>query len=161
MDYLVTTHHVAPQAIVSIRDRCRQEEIPDFLKAAFPELFGRLGYLEVSPTGPPFVIYHVFGPEGIDAEVALPIAEAVPAEGRVESRVLPEMTVARTLHVGPYEELEAAYSAVSAWIVGHRFTSVGPLRERYLNGPGDVAASTEYRTEIEVPIIPQAVATPV
>ena len=161
MDYLVATHHVAPQAIVSIRDRCRQEDIPDFLKGAFPELSGRLGDLGVGPTGPPFVIYHELGPGGIDAEVSLPIAETVPAAGRVESRVLPEMTVARTLHVGPYEDLGAAYSAVSEWIAGHRYTSAGPLRERYLNGPGDVAASTEYRTEIEVPIIPQAVATPV
>lgn len=47
MDYQIATHHVEPQAIVSIRDRRKQADLPGFLKTAFPELFGRLRLLGV------------------------------------------------------------------------------------------------------------------
>ncbi len=146
MDYQITTHHVA---------------LPGFLKAAFPELFRRLSLLGVRPAGPPFVIYHQFGTEGIDAEVSVPTAGPVTATGKIKSRVLPAMTVARTLHVGPYEKLGEAYAAVSAWIKRNGFEAAGPIQERYLDGPGDRVASTEYRTEIEMPIVPSVVVAPV
>ena len=161
MDYLIATHHVEPQAIVSIRDRRAQQDLPRFLETAFPELFERLRNLGVSPAGPPFVIYHEFGTEGIDAEVSVPTGEPIAATGKIGSRVLPAMTVARTVHVGPYEQLGNAYAALSDWIRSHGFDAAGPIQERYLNGPGDRVASTEYRTEVEMPIVPQVVAAPV
>ena len=161
MDHVIAIHHVESQAIVSIRDRRKQQELPRFLQAAYPELFGRLRLLGVSPTGPPFVTYHDFGSDGIDAEVSVPIGEPVAAAGRIESRVLPAMTVARTVHVGPYEKLAEAYAAVSDWVRNNGFEAAGPMRERYLNGPGDAVAPSEYRTEIDLPVVPLVVATPV
>ena len=134
---------------------------PDSFKAAFPELLGRLRLLGVAPSGAPFVIYHEFGTDGIDAEVSVPIGEPVAAAGKTESRVLPAMTVARTIHVGPYEKLGDAYTALWDWIKSHGFEIAGPIQERYLNGPGDNVPTSEYRTEIEMPIVPSAVAVPV
>ena len=161
MDYLIATHHLNLQAIVSIRAWRKQDDLPEFLKAAFPELLGRLRLLGVTPSGPPFVIYHEFGADGIDAEVSVPIGRPFAAAGRIQSRVLPATTVARTLHVGPYEKLGDAYKALWSWIRSHEFEVAGPVRERYLNGPGDREASIEYRTEIEMPIVPLVVAAPV
>lgn len=161
MDYLIASHHVEPQAIYSIRERRTRDDLPRFLKAAFPELLGRLRLLGVTPSGPPFVIYHEFGTQGIDAEVSVPIDAPIVVAGKVESRVLPEMTVARTLHLGPYEKLEDAYTALRTWIRGHEFEIAGPVQERYLNGPGDHVASDEYRTEIEMPIVPAVIVAPV
>lgn len=160
MDYLIATHHLEPQAIVSIRDRRKQDDLPGFLKAAFPELLGRLRLLGVTPSGPPFVIYHEFGTQGIDSEVSVPIGEPIAAAGKIESRVLPAMTVARTVHLGPYEKLGDAYMALWSWIRSHGCEVAGPVQERYLNGPGDRVASKEYRTEIEMPIVPLGVAAP-
>jgi effector-binding domain-containing protein len=158
MHYVIATYRVEPQAIVSIRSRRPMDDLPAFLKAAFPDLLGRLRLLGVSPSGPPFVMYHEFGADGIDAEVSVPIDQPVAADARIDRRMLPAMTVARTLHVGPYETLGNAYAAVSAWIRDHGFEVAGPIRERYLNGPGDRVASTEYRTEIEMPVVPADVA---
>ena len=79
MTYEIAAHHVEPQAIVSIRDRRKQDDLPAFIKAAFPDLLGRLRLLGVRPSGPPFVIYHQFGADGIDAEVAIPIDASVTA----------------------------------------------------------------------------------
>ena len=160
MEYVIATRELGPQEVFSIRDQIAPSEIPGFLQGAFAELFRRLGLLGVPPAGHPFVIYHAFGPSEIDAEVCVPISQAATATGRIESRQLPAMTVARTLHVGPYEELGAAYRALTDWVERHGLEAGGPVQERYLNGPGDGAIATDYRTEVEIPIVRAEVAVP-
>src|SRR6478752_5935429 len=94
MDYLLGTHEVGPQRIASIRDRCKQAALPDFIKTAIPELLETLRTLDVDPAGPPFVIYHDFGAEVIDAEVSVPIGAPITPAGKIETRIVPPMTVA-------------------------------------------------------------------
>lgn len=159
MEYQIALHEFETQPIISIRGRHAQAEIPAFLGRSFGLLFGHLKLLGVDPAGPPFVIYHAFGPAGMDAEVCVPVASPVSATGGVEGRVLPAVTVARTLHVGPYEDLGGAYDAVTDWIRGRGFELAGPMRERYLNGPGENVSPAEYQTEVEIPVV--AVAAPV
>jgi effector-binding domain-containing protein len=161
MDYVIAIRHLEPQAIVSIRGRRPLDDLPAFIKAAFPDLLGRLRLLGVSTSGLPFVIYHEFGADGIDAEASVPIDQLVTSAGKIESRTLPAMTVARTVHVGPYERLGDAYAALSDWVRVHGYEASGPVQERYLNGPGDGVVSGPYRTEIEMPIVHQVVAAPV
>ncbi len=160
MEYVIATRELAAQAVLSIRDRQAASDVPAFLSGAFGELFGRLGLLGVPPAGHPFVIYHAFGPADMDAEVCVPIAQAASATGRIQSRELPAMTVARTLHVGPYEGLGATYRALTEWIERNGLGAAGPVQERYLNGPGDGVGPAEYRTEVEITIVPSAVAIP-
>ncbi len=157
MTHRVDMHDLEPQAIASIRDGCQRDRIPAFLETAFAELFQRLGRLGVRPSGPPLVIYHEFGVDAIDAEVCVPIRDVIDAAGRVRSRVVPGMTVARTVHVGPYQELESAYATVTEWVSDHGAEVAGPLQERYLNGPGDGVPPSEYRTVVELPIVPSTV----
>jgi effector-binding domain-containing protein len=75
--------------------------------------------------------------------------------------MLPAVTVAGTLHVGRYEDLGTAYTALTDWIGSHGFDMAGPVQERYLNGPGDELRPEDYRTEVEIPIVPKAAAAPV
>lgn len=153
MEDEISITEIEEQRIVSIRGRFEQRTIPEFLGKAFGEVFGRLGLLGVSPAGPPFVIYHQFGPQEVDAEVCVPVSGPVEACGRIRARIIPAMTVARTLHVGPYEELGGAYIALDAWIERGGLEAVGPLQERYLNRPGDEVMPADYQTEIEIPIL--------
>lgn len=154
MPALIETVDLPDEPIVAIREHHAAVEIPAFLASAFADLFGRLGLLGVHPAGPPFVIYHSFGPD-IDAEVCVPVGRPVEASGgRVESRTLPAATVARTLHVGPYDQIGPAHLAVTDWLADHDLRPVGPVRERYLVGPGDAVAPRDYRTEVEVPVLP-------
>ena len=160
MDYAVTTHELAAQSIVSMRDRRPQQEIPGFIGEAFGQLYGRLGLLGAAPAGPPFVIYHEFGRDSIDAEVCVPVGQPVTATGKIRSREAPAVTVARTLHVGPYDQLGVAYAALTDWLSRNEIEAAGPAQERYLNDPGEVTSPEEYRTEIEIPIVPAAVPVP-
>ena len=92
--------------------------------------------------------------DGVDADVCVPVAGPVDAGGRIETHVLPPCTCVRTLHVGPYAALSGAYTELSEWVDDHAFRPEGPVRERYLNGPGDTTTPGEYRTEIEMPVAP-------
>lgn len=161
MPYSIATHDLEPQPIISIRARRAQREMPAFLGRTFGELFGQLRVLGVAPSGPPLVIYHEFAAADIDAEVCVPIGRDLSATGTARTRILPAATVARTLHVGPYEALGAAYEALQGWVAEHDLAVAGPVQERYLNGPGDVASPAEYQTEVELPVVPKVVPVPV
>jgi effector-binding domain-containing protein len=153
MDYQVSTRELAEQSVVSVRERHSPAELPAFIPGSFGLLYGHLGVLGVAPAGAPFVIYHAIEPDAIDAEVCVPVPWPVSVSDELHSRVLPVMTVARTLHVGPYEELSVAYEALNEWITKNGFVAAGPVQERYLNDPGAVASPADYQTEIEIPII--------
>jgi effector-binding domain-containing protein len=152
MTYDVSIHELPEQPILSIRSTIATSEIPRFLGRSWADLYGRVGLLGVAPTGHPFVIYHSFG-EAIDVEVCVPTATEVTANGRIQSRRLEPVTVARVLHIGPYEELGVAYEALNAWIREHDYEVAGPVRERYLNGPDTVKTPEGYRTEIDMPVV--------
>ena len=160
MTYEVAPHELPEQRILSIRRQVATHEVPQFFRETLGELYGRLKLLGEPASGHPFVIYHQFGRDGIDAEACVPVGRAVSASGAIRTRVLPPMTVARTLHVGPYEELGGAYGALTEWVRHRPVEVAGPMQERYLNGPGEVASPSEYRTEIEMPIVPLRAAVP-
>ncbi len=152
MPYEFTTHEIPAMDILSIREHVEPDRFPGFLGGAFPELFTHVGRHGIVATGQPFVIYHAFGPELIDAEVCVPVIGPAPTEGRIAASALAAATVIRTLHVGPYEELGGAYAALSEWVDDHGYQAVGPIRERYLTGIGDDVSPSDYRTELDMPV---------
>jgi effector-binding domain-containing protein len=154
MGYEFTIHEVPELRVLSIRGRFDSAAIQTFLGRSFADLYGHVGMLGAQPTGHPFVIYHDIGGDSIDAEVCVPIAATVTASGRIASRALEPGQVVRTLHVGPYDQLHVAYEALDAWIRDRGFEVVGPVRERYLNGPDEGESPAGYRTEIEMPVVP-------
>ena len=157
MAYDIDQHELRPQPIISVRERLDQARLPAFFGRAFGELYGHLGRHGVPPRGEPFTMYHAFGPDGIDAEVCLPVPTVVPATDRITYRELPAVTVVETLHVGPYDELGQAYQALDEWIDDHGFEAAGPVRERYLNEPGPGVPPATYRTIVQIPIAPVVV----
>ena len=154
MTYECTIHEIPDLPILSIRDQVDPDAFPAFLGGVFPELFGHVGRHGVIAAGHPFVIYHAFGPELIDAEVCVPVSGPAPVDGRILARTLAAATIVRTLHVGPYEELGSAYAALGEWVGDHGYHAAGPIRERYLTGVGDDVPPSTYRTELDMPIIP-------
>ncbi len=153
MPYAMSLIELPEIPVVSIRERRPRAELAAFLKGSFGDLFAYLGLLGESPAGPPLVIYHDFGAVQVDAEVCVPTVHQVAASGRIAGRVLAPATVARTAHVGPYEALPAAYGALAHWVEEHGMAAAGPIRERYLEGPGGTTDPAEFRTEIDLPVV--------
>ena len=154
MDEMISIHDLPEQDVLAIRAHRPTVEIPTFLGSSFEQLYARLALLGVTPAGPPFVIYHAFEPERIDAEVCVPYAGVLESDGSVTTRHLPATMAARMLHIGPYDTIGGAYAAVEAWTHEHGYEPSGPVRECYLNGPGDGVSPAEYRTEVLLPIAP-------
>ena len=61
------------------------------------------------------------------------------------------MSVASTMHRGPYESLRPVYAALAQWVTDNGHAVVGPPMEVYYSGPEDVP-SEEYLTEVQMPI---------
>jgi effector-binding domain-containing protein len=158
MTYEFATHQIPTTGIISIRDQIVPDAFPAFLGGAFPELFEFVGRHGIATLGHPFVMYHAFGPDVIDAEVCVPVAAPGPTTDRIQARTLPATEVVRTLHIGPYEELGSAYAALTEWVSDHGFVSGAPVRERYLTGVTDDVPPSAYRTELDMPIEPAATA---
>jgi effector-binding domain-containing protein len=158
MTYEFATHQIPATGIISIRDQIVPDAFPAFLGGAFPELFEFVGRHGIATLGHPFVMYHAFGPDVIDAEVCVPVVAPGPTTDRIQARTLPATEVVRTLHIGPYEELGSAYAALTEWVSDHGFVSGAPVRERYLTGVTDDVPPSAYRTELDMPIEPAATA---
>jgi effector-binding domain-containing protein len=151
MDLTVTQTDLAEQPIISIRGTCRSTEFPGVISRSLGELFSWLGSHGIAPAGHPFVLYHTFDPEALDAEVCVPVERPVEGTERIQARILPPTHAVSTIHVGPYETIGETYTALMAWARTNEVTIGGPMKEIYLNGPGEAASPAEYRTEIQMP----------
>ena len=59
--------------------------------------------------------------------------------------------MAKTVHRGPYEASRETYTNLYAWLKRNGLRITGPIREIYLNDPGQVSPE-EILTEIYVPV---------
>lgn len=123
------------------------EELPEFLGSGFGEVINVLDKQGLHPTSAPFGRYRPTGDGGFDVEIGFPCSAVVEPEGRVVPAELPGGRVARVLHVGPYDDVGAAYEALMSWIIDEGCVATGEPWESYLDGP-EVA---NPRTEVFVP----------
>ncbi len=65
-------------------------------------------------------------------------------------RELPAVTVAATVHRGPYDGLRRAYERLEAWLAANGYVGDGPPEEVYVSAP-DVPLA-ESVTEVRMPV---------
>ena len=129
-----------------VKGHVTTEGIAEFLGPAFGEVITVLDKQELHPTGAPFGRYRPTD-GGFDLEVGFPCSDVVKPEGRVEASELPAGRMARTMHVGSYDDVAAAYEAAMSWLTDEGCVATGDPWECYLDGP-EVA---EPRTEVFIP----------
>lgn len=112
------------------------------------EVLARRG---MQPVGPPFSRYHRLEAGRFAVEAGFPVASVIDASGDVRASSLPAGRVARTTHVGPYEEMEPAYEALVSWIREQGGRPAGDAWEFYFSDPQVEPDPTEWRTEIVQP----------
>ena len=130
-----------------VRGHVKTEELPDFLGPAFGEVINVLDKQGLHPTGAPFGRYRPMEGGEFDVVVGFPCSGVVEPTGRVEQDELPGGRVARTLHVGAYGDVGAAYEATMSWLTDEGCVTAGEPWECYLDGP----EVPEPRTEVFVP----------
>lgn len=155
MAYEVQVKEVPVGHVAAIRKRTSKATIGQDISAGFEAIGEATSRAGVPLAGPPFLImFDVIG-EGSevgDIEIGFPVGVPFAGAAEVVGREEPAMTVAWTMHRGPYEELGPAYEAVTDWIQEHGHEIVGPPREIYLTDPSETPDPADYVTEIRFPI---------
>lgn len=153
IEYPVRIRSLEAQPILSWRSRTSLAEIIQNMGTIYGELYSTVGQLGVRPAGPPFFMCHEaeFKEEDMDVEVGIP-TERLVALPKFVSRELPGGPAAYVLHVGPYDQIGAAYRSLAAWIYQHGHETAGPPRESYLVGKRQMENPAEYRTELLWPL---------
>jgi effector-binding domain-containing protein len=147
----VVIKHIPAQTIASVRDTVSVAGVPQL----FGELFGYLGQHGFGPAGPPVAIYYdeEFREDGIDAEIAAPVAGSVLEGGRIKVRELPGVDQAASIiHEGAYEDIRGTYGQLLKWIETNGYRITGPVREVYMQGPESGRDPSTYVTEIQFPV---------
>lgn len=152
--YPVHIRQEAAQPVLTKRLHTSFEAMKQGLGTVFAELYGALNHQGLRPVGPPFVLYHSaeFNEDDLDYEPGIPTERLAVAPAGLSAYSLAAGPVLYTLHAGPYDTIERAYQAVTAWMQEHGHGAAGPPREVYLVGKGQVENPAEYRTELLWPI---------
>jgi effector-binding domain-containing protein len=154
MPYEVTVKEVPAQHVAVLRRHTALATIGTAVMEGFTTLGRTVGTAGVPMAGPPLLIMPDVIDEETDGdiELAFPLAAPFAGAGEVEGRELPAMTVASTVHRGPYDEVGPAYHTLTGWIQEHGHEVAGPPREIYLTDPQETPDPADYLTEIQFPI---------
>jgi effector-binding domain-containing protein len=167
---LVEYPGVANAAVIHLQDIPR-DAIQAEMGPAIQEVLRVLAERHVKPTGPLFAHHLTQSSETFDVEVGFPIDKEVIIEsstscdgdGRrvvVKNSSLPSGTMAYTCHVGPYEELYAAWKEFAEWMmlpINNNNNNSSSMKNRkkgdtlfeiYTIGPETTTNANEYRTEL-------------
>ncbi|MCO5202082.1 MAG: GyrI-like domain-containing protein [Chloroflexi bacterium] len=152
MTYTIEVEQQPRQPYVAVRTTVRMADIGQHMGLLFGQLFGWLEANSVTPIGPPWARYLGVGPEEVEFEVGVPVAALVEASSPIIAGIRPATTVAKTLYVGPYDGMEAAYSAVTEWLGENGKVVTGAMWEVYETDPEREPDPAKWRTWVHFPI---------
>ena len=151
MTHQCEVKEVAPQPTLGIRRTISIENISTMLGEAYGAVAQYLGELGEYPAGPPFAAYYNDDMENLDIEAGFPVARELEGRGEIEAGEMPGGKAATCMHIGPYDEIEAAYNALTEWIEDQGHEPTGISYEMYLNDPDEVPPE-ELQTQILFPL---------
>lgn len=152
----ITLVELPNQQVLAIRKRGNYSIVPELLAVLFEFVFRK----QVAISGMPFLLLHEPSKEEAeeadrngtaDVEVAIPVNGQVRTEGDIIAYTLPGGTMARIVHLGPYENTGESYERLFAWIAERGISIKGPVREVYYNDPREVKPE-EIKTEVLAPV---------
>ena len=127
------------------------DEIGPWMAKTYGAVAGVLAHTGVQPVGPPFSRFRRLDDGRFAVEAGFPVASPIDASGDVRGSSLPAGRVARTMHVGDYDEMEPAYDALASWVREQGGELVGDAWEIYYSDPEEEPDPKSWRTEIVQP----------
>ena len=140
--------------VATVRAIVDADDVPAFMADALGMVALALHDAGVTPAGPPFARYFSMSPEGLDVATGFPVAEPLPGAGVVHPGELPAGPAAVATHVGPFEGLEAAWTAFRTAIDALGRCRADDPWEVYVVGPGSGVDEADWRTELIWPLEP-------
>jgi effector-binding domain-containing protein len=109
------------------------------------------GQLGVQPSGAPFIAYYNMDMADLDMEIGFPFAQKLAGKDDILGGEIPSGKAASCLHVGPYDQLGAAYEALNKWMQANGYVPTGVVYEFYLNDP-QATPPAELQTQLVFPL---------
>jgi effector-binding domain-containing protein len=126
-------------------------EIGPWLAKAFGEVATYLERKGAGPAGLPFARFHRRSDGRFDVEAGFPANTPTSGEGDVEPSDLPAGPAAVTVHVGPYDAIAPAYTALHNWTREQGVEPAGDVWEVYFSDPTVDRDPGTWRTEVIQP----------
>ncbi len=135
------------QPTLSIRTTTSIKELPQELGRAYGAIGQYMAQLGEQPAGAPYAAYFTFEMSSMDIEIGFPVGSSLPGKDEIQSGEIPAGKIAQCLYTGPYNKIEPAYNALTAFVEEQGYDATGVAYEFYLNDPGEVAPD-ELLTQI-------------
>ena len=139
------------QPTLAVRTRTPVAELPSIMGQVYGSIMQYLGDVGAFPAGAPFAAYYNVDMDDLDVEIGFPVAQPLPGRGDVQPGKIAGGRAAVCLHVGPYDQVEPAYAALTAFISEQGYQPSGVAYEFYLNDPGEVPPE-ELQTQVVFPL---------
>lgn len=149
------------QPYMGIRTQVVMSQLPTVIPQLHDEIYQLLEKRGVSPSGAPFIRYHVINMAAkLDVELGWPVAAALSDEGNVCAASLPAGQYATLLYTGDYSGLMDANRVLIEWaeqngIAWDRWEdekgdAFGSRIEIYHTDPGDEPDPAKWETEVAI-----------
>jgi effector-binding domain-containing protein len=139
------------QPTLVIRTRTPVQSLPQVVGQAYGAIMQYAGQLGFQPSGAPFAAYYNMDMEDLDMEIGFPFEQKPKGKDNVLASEIPGGMAAACLHVGPYDQLGAAYEALQKWMQANEYVPAGVAYEFYLNDPA-AAPPAELQTQLVFPL---------
>ena len=139
------------QPTLVVRTRTAVERLPQVLGPAWGRVMACAGKAGAAPSDAPFVAYHNLDMQDLDVEIGFAFARALEGEGDMQASEIPAGQAAQCVHVGPFDQMAAAYEALQAFVAGRGLHPAGPSYEYYLDDPQEVPLE-QLRTRVVMPV---------
>jgi effector-binding domain-containing protein len=130
---------VQPRPVLRVRGQSLWDDGFAELRKAIALLEGEAKRLGLAATGQPFAHFIESDDLGFTYEAMLPLAASPPSGASLApglaGDVSPFGRAAIFQHEGPYDEIDAAYEAITAFLDEKGLTATGRFMEEYLNLP--------------------------
>ena len=152
MTYEIEMKDLEPTDVIGITLETSPETISNDAAPAYHRIYDQLGEQGINPAGPARMVYHRMDDDSWTIECCVPVAGAGALPDDLARRSFPGGRVARTLHVGPYDELGMAYRELGVWVDKQGLSTANPPFDIYLNDPGQVDNPAKLETELIWPV---------
>lgn len=145
----INDYQVRPTLVV--RTHVAVQDLPQTLGSAFGAVIAWLGQAGQQPAGPPFVAYHNMDMQALDIEAGFPVFAAMDGQDDVQASEIPGGKYASCLHIGPYDEVKAAYEALGQYSAQHGYQPTGVSYEFYLDDR-ETTPPQDLQTQVLFPL---------
>jgi effector-binding domain-containing protein len=148
--YQIVPRTLPEQPTLAIRGKADAEHLGSWLAAAYRTVGDHAARTGARFSGPPFATYRPLDTElhEFEIEAGFPVASPGVGNGTVEASTLPGGRAATTWHVGPYDSLACAHTAIDQWIAERGARLDGRCWETYYSDPVSESDSSRWRTEV-------------